>query len=101
MEQSEDGSRAGASPCAAEAVASPGAGRSLLLVDDDARPCAARWRARWSGAGSVLAAEGWPRRATMRTPTGPSSPCSTCGLTEGSGLDLVRTLRELRPRSGS
>ena len=97
MEQSEDGSRAGASPCAAEAVASPGAGRSLLLVDDDAPLRRSLARALERRGFHVLAAEGLAEARDHAHAHRPEFAVLDMRLTEGSGLDLVRTLRELRP----
>jgi len=97
MEQSEDGSEAGASPGAAEAVASPGAGRSLLLVDDDAPLRRSLARALERRGFHVLAAEGLAEARDHAHAQRPEFAVLDMRLTEGSGLDLVRTLRELRP----
>ncbi|MCC2665380.1 MAG: two-component system response regulator [Geminicoccaceae bacterium] len=97
MEQSEDGSEAGAAPCAAEAVASPGAGRSLLLVDDDAPLRRSLARALERRGFHVLAAEGLAEARDHAHAHRPEFAVLDMRLTEGSGLDLVRMLRELRP----
>jgi two-component system response regulator RegA len=97
MEQSEDGSEAGAAPCAAEALASPGAGRSLLLVDDDAPLRRSLARALERRGFHVLAAEGLAEARDHAHAHRPEFAVLDMRLTEGSGLDLVRMLRELRP----
>ena len=97
MAQSEDGSEAGASPCPAEAVASPGAGRSLLLVDDDAPLRRSLARALERRGFHVLAAVGLAEARDHAQAHKPEFAVLDMRLTEGSGLDLVRTLRELRP----
>ncbi|HSA80768.1 MAG TPA: ActR/PrrA/RegA family redox response regulator transcription factor [Geminicoccaceae bacterium] len=97
MDQSEDGSEAGASPAAAEAGAGPGAGRSLLLVDDDAPLRRSLARALERRGFHVLAAEGLAEARDHAQAHRPEFAVLDMRLTEGSGLDLVRTLRELRP----
>jgi two-component system, response regulator RegA len=97
MDQSEDGSEAGASTSPAEAVASPGAGRSLLLVDDDAPLRRSLARALERRGFHVLAAEGLAEARDHAHAHRPEFAVLDMRLTEGSGLDLVRTLRELRP----
>jgi two-component system response regulator RegA len=97
MDQSEDGGEAGASPGAAEAVASPGAGRSLLLVDDDAPLRRSLARALERRGFHVLAAEGLAEARDHAHAHKPEFAVLDMRLAEGTGLDLVRTLRQLRP----
>jgi two-component system response regulator RegA len=97
MDQSEDGGEAGASPGAAEAVANPGAGRSLLLVDDDAPLRRSLARALERRGFQVLAAEGLAEARDHAHAHKPEFAVLDMRLAEGTGLDLVRTLRELRP----
>ena len=95
MDQSEDGGEASSS--AAEAVAGPGAGRTLLLVDDDAPLRRSLARALERRGFHVLAAEGLAEARDYADAHRPEFAVLDMRLTEGSGLDLVRTLRELRP----
>ena len=97
MDQSEDGSAAGAATSPAEALAGPGAGRSLLLVDDDAPLRRSLARALERRGFHVLAAEGLAEARDHAQAHKPEFAVLDMRLTEGSGLDLVRTLRELRP----
>jgi two-component system, response regulator RegA len=85
----------GASP-GAEAAA-PGAGRKLLLVDDDAPLRRSMARALERRDFQVLAAEGVAEARALAREHRPEFAVLDMRLTEGSGLDLVRTLRELRP----
>ncbi len=80
-----------------EAVAAPGAGRSLLLVDDDAPLRRSMARALERRGFHVLAAEGLAEARDHAHAHKPEFAVLDMRLTEGSGLDLVRTLRELRP----
>jgi two-component system response regulator RegA len=85
----------GASPGAE--VAAPGAGRKLLLVDDDAPLRRSMARALERRDFQVLAAEGVAEARALAREHRPEFAVLDMRLTEGSGLDLVRTLRELRP----
>src|ERR671919_1039242 len=82
---------------AAESAALMGGGRKLLLVDDDAPLRRSLTRALERRGFEVLPAEG------LAEPTGrprrhrPEFAVLDMRLTEGSGLDLVHTLRTLRP----
>ena len=96
MTQSADGGAA-APLCGSEALASPGAGRSLLLVDDDAPLRRSMARALERRGFHVLAAEGLAEARDHAHAHKPEFAVLDMRLTEGSGLDLVRTLRELRP----
>jgi two-component system, response regulator RegA len=80
-----------------EAVATPGAGRSLLLVDDDAPLRRSMTRALERRGFHVLAAESLAEARDHAHAHKPEFAVLDMRLTEGSGLDLVRTLRELRP----
>jgi two-component system, response regulator RegA len=85
----------GASP-GAEAAA-PGGGRKLLLVDDDAPLRRSMARALERRDFQVLPAEGVAEARALAREHRPEFAVLDMRLTEGSGLDLVRTLRELRP----
>jgi two-component system response regulator RegA len=74
-----------------------GAGRKLLLVDDDAPLRRSMARALERRAFEVFAAEGVAVARVMAQEHRPEFAVLDMRLTEGSGLDLVRTLRELRP----
>jgi two-component system response regulator RegA len=74
-----------------------GAGRKLLLVDDDAPLRRSMARALERRAFEVFAAEGVAEARVMAQKHRPEFAVLDMRLTEGSGLDLVRTLRELRP----
>ena len=74
-----------------------GAGRYLLLVDDDAPLRRSLTRALERRGFHVLAAEGLAEAREHAQPHRPEFAVLDMRLTEGSGLDLVRTLRELRP----
>jgi two-component system, response regulator RegA len=94
-EPAEGGSSASASP-GMEATAL-GAGRKLLLVDDDAPLRRSMARALERRDFQVLAAEGVAEARALAREHHPEFAVLDMRLTEGSGLDLVRTLRELRP----
>jgi two-component system response regulator RegA len=74
-----------------------GAGRKLLLVDDDAPLRRSMARALERRDFQVLAAEGVAEARSLAREHRPEFAVLDMRLTEGSGLDLVRTLRELRP----
>jgi two-component system response regulator RegA len=95
MIEPEGGSAATASPNL-EAGAL-GAGRKLLLVDDDAPLRRSMARALERRDFQVLAAEGVAEARTLAREHRPEFAVLDMRLTEGSGLDLVRALRELRP----
>ena len=94
---SADRGAAAGALCGPEAIASPGAGRSLLLVDDDAPLRRSMARALERRGFHVLAAEGLAEARDHAHAHKPEFAVLDMRLTEGSGLDLVRTLRELRP----
>src|SRR5687767_9125637 len=96
MEQSES-SGASVAPEDAEPIATPGAGRPLLLVDDDAPLRRSMARALERRGFHVLAAEGIAEAREHAQAHKPEFAVLDMRLTEGSGLDLVRILRELRP----
>jgi two-component system response regulator RegA len=74
-----------------------GAGRKLLLVDDDAPLRRSMARALERRDFQVVAAEGVAEARSLAREHRPEFAVLDMRLTEGSGLDLVRTLRELRP----
>jgi two-component system response regulator RegA len=78
-------------------ASAPGAGRKLLLVDDDAPLRRSMARALERRDFQVLAAEGVAEARALAREHRPEFAVLDMRLTEGSGLDLVRTLRELRP----
>ena len=78
-------------------VVALGAGRKLLLVDDDAPLRRSMARALERRDFQVLAAEGVAEARSLAREHRPEFAVLDMRLTEGSGLDLVRTLRELRP----
>ena len=95
MTERDGGSSTTVSP-SPEAVAL-GAGRKLLLVDDDAPLRRSMARALERRDFQVLAAEGVAEAGSLAREHRPEFAVLDMRLTEGSGLDLVRTLRELRP----
>jgi two-component system, response regulator RegA len=78
-------------------TAARGAGRKLLLVDDDAPLRRSMARALERREFQVLPAEGVAEARALAREHRPEFAVLDMRLTEGSGLDLVRTLRELRP----
>jgi two-component system response regulator RegA len=85
-------------PCAgADPATQPGAGRKLLLVDDDAPLRRSMTRALERRGFDVLAAEGLAEALDHARQHRPEFAVLDLRLTEGSGLDLVRSLRDLRP----
>ena len=76
-----------------------GAGRRLLLVDDDAPLRRSMARALERRGFEVLPAEGVAEARALAREHRPEFAVLDMRLTEGSGLDLVRTLRELRPET--
>ncbi|MGH6944189.1 MAG: ActR/PrrA/RegA family redox response regulator transcription factor [Geminicoccaceae bacterium] len=75
----------------------PGAGRKLLLVDDDAPLRRSLSRALERRGFRVLPAESETEARDMATEHRPEFAVLDLRLAESSGLDLVRILRELRP----
>ena len=75
------------------------AGRKLLLVDDDAPLRRSMARALERRGFQVLPAEGVVEARALAREHRPDFAVLDMRLTEGSGLDLVRTLRELRPET--
>jgi two-component system response regulator RegA len=74
-----------------------GGGRNLLLVDDDAPLRRSLTRALERRGFQVLAAEGLAEAREHAREHRPEFAVLDMRLDEGSGLDLVRTLRALRP----
>jgi two-component system, response regulator RegA len=97
MNQSAEGR--GASPAAdlGDPVAQPGAGRKLLLVDDDAPLRRSLTRALERRGFDVLSAESLAEARSLASEHRPEFAVLDLRLNEGSGLDLVRLLRDLRP----
>jgi two-component system response regulator RegA len=81
----------------AENVKPMGGGRNLLLVDDDAPLRRSLTRALERRGFQVLAAEGLAEAKEHARQHRPEFAVLDMRLAEGSGLDLVRTLRALRP----
>ena len=96
MAESAEGGLSEASSPGTEASAQ-GAGRKLLLVDDDAPLRRSMARALERRDFLVLAAEGVGEAQALAREHRPEFAVLDMRLTEGSGLDLVRTLREMRP----
>jgi two-component system response regulator RegA len=96
MSESAEGGLSAVSSPGVEATAQ-GAGRKLLLVDDDAPLRRSMARALERRDFQVLAAEGVAEARALAREHRPEFAVLDMRLTEGSGLDLVRTLRELRP----
>jgi two-component system, response regulator RegA len=96
MVESAEGGLSEASLPGTEASAQ-GAGRKLLLVDDDAPLRRSMARALERREFQVLAAEGVAEARALAREHRPEFAVLDMRLTEGSGLDLVRTLREMRP----
>jgi two-component system, response regulator RegA len=98
MAESAEGGLGAPVPSGAEATA-PGAGRKLLLVDDDAPLRRSMARALERRGFQVLPAEGVAEARALAREHRPEFAVLDMRLAEGSGLDLVRTLRELRPET--
>jgi two-component system response regulator RegA len=81
----------------AESAELMGGGRSLLLVDDDAPLRRSLTRALERRGFQVLAAEGLAEAREHARRHRPEFAVLDMRLTEGSGLDLVHTLRTMRP----
>ena len=96
MTESAAGGLAATSSPGTETTAQ-GAGRKLLLVDDDAPLRRSMARALERREFQVLAAEGVAEARALAREHRPEFAVLDMRLTEGSGLDLVRTLREMRP----
>jgi two-component system response regulator RegA len=98
MAKSAEGGLGATALSGAKATA-PGAGRKLLLVDDDAPLRRSMARALERRGFQVLPAEGVAEARALAREHRPDFAVLDMRLTEGSGLDLVRTLRELRPET--
>ncbi len=79
------------------AVDQPGAGRKLLLVDDDAPLRRSLTRAMERRGFVVLPAEGLAEGRMLARENRPEFAVLDLRLTEGSGLELLKTLRDMRP----
>jgi two-component system response regulator RegA len=82
---------------ASESAELVGGGRSLLLVDDDAPLRRSMTRALERRGFNVLAADGLAEAREHARLHRPEFAVLDMRLAEGSGLDLVHTLRSLRP----
>ncbi len=80
-----------------DVVDQPGAGRKLLLVDDDAPLRRSLTRAMERRGFVVLPAEGLAEGRMLARENRPEFAVLDMRLTEGSGLELLKTLRDLRP----
>jgi len=80
-----------------DVVDQPGAGRKLLLVDDDAPLRRSLTRAMERRGFAVLPAEGLAEGRMLARDNRPEFAVLDMRLTEGSGLELLKTLRDLRP----
>ena len=80
-----------------DAAEQPGAGRKLLLVDDDAPLRRSLTRALERRGFVVLPAEGLAEGRMLAREHRPEFAVLDMRLAEGSGLDLLKTLRDLRP----
>jgi two-component system, response regulator RegA len=98
MAESAEGGLGTSASSGAESAA-PGAGRKLLLVDDDAPLRRSMARALERRGFQVLPAEGVAEARALAREHRPEFAVLDMRLAEGSGLDLVRTLRELRPET--
>ena len=98
MAESAEGGLGAPAPSGAEATA-PGGGRKLLLVDDDAPLRRSMTRALERRGFQVLPAEGVAEARALAREHRPEFAVLDMRLAEGSGLDLVHTLRELRPET--
>jgi two-component system response regulator RegA len=98
MAKSAEGGLGATASSGAKATAL-GAARKLLLVDDDAPLRRSMTRALERRGFQVLPAEGVAEARALAREHRPEFAVLDMRLTEGSGLDLVRTLRELRPET--
>ena len=80
-----------------DAVDQPGAGRKLLLVDDDAPLRRSLARAMERRGFVVLPAEGLAEGRMLARENRPEFAVLDMRLAEGSGLELLKTLRDVRP----
>ena len=97
MSQFAEGGPGTGSASGMEVAALQGAGRKLLLVDDDAPLRRSMARALERRGFEVLAAEGLSDARDFAREHRPEFAVLDMRLGEGSGLDLVATLREIRP----
>lgn len=97
MNEPGSGQNALGSALGMDAVDQPGAGRKLLLVDDDAPLRRSLTRAMERRGFVVLPAEGLADGRMLARENRPEFAVLDMRLAEGSGLDLLKTLRDLRP----
>ena len=97
MNEPGSGQHALGSALVTDVVDQPGAGRKLLLVDDDAPLRRSLTRALERRGFVVLPAEGLADGRMLAREHRPEFAVLDMRLAEGSGLDLLKTLRDLRP----
>ncbi len=97
MNDAGSGQNALGSALGMDAVDQPGAGRKLLVVDDDAPLRRSLTRALERRGFVVLPAEGLAEGRMLAREHRPEFAVLDMRLAEGSGLDLLKTLREARP----
>lgn len=97
MNPPEDGSSSADSSSGSKGVAHPGAGRRLLLVDDDPPLRRSMARALERRGFEVVAVESLAEARDRAWAHRPQYAVLDIRLADGSGLDLVQILREIRP----
>jgi two-component system response regulator RegA len=97
MIEPTDGGTTSDATSGSDGVVPSGAGRKLLLVDDDAPLRRSMARALERRGFEVIAVESLPEARDHTRAQRPEFAVLDMRLAEGSGLDLVKTLREVRP----
>ena len=97
MNEPGSGQNALGTALGSDTVDQPGAGRKLLLVDDDAPLRRSLTRALERRGFAVLPAEGLAEGRMLAREHRPEFAVLDMRLAEGSGLDLLKMLREVRP----
>ena len=97
MTQPDDGSTAPDPPSSSKGVAHPGAGRKLLLVDDDPPLRRSMARALERRGFEVVAVESLAEGRDRARAHRPQYAVLDMRLADGIGLNLVQILREIRP----
>lgn len=97
MNEPASGQNALGTALATDPVDQPGAGRKLLFVDDDAPLRRSLTRALERRGFNVLPAEGLVEGRMLAREHRPEFAVLDMRLAEGSGLDLLKTLRDHRP----
>ena len=93
----DESTEGGPTSDAADVMLQAGAGRKLLLVDDDAPLRRSMARALERRGFEVIAVESLPEAREHIRAHRPEFAVLDMRLAEGSGLDLVKILREVRP----